>query len=315
MKITFLGNFTVPYSSENHHAKSLEALGYEVVRFQENNSNGREVCESALDSDLFVVVHTHGWVTPVLPVYKILERLKGKTISITYHLDLWMGIERQKDLDNDPFYRLVDHFFCTDKLMADWFNENTSVRGHYLPAGVYHEECVMLEPQEVEYDVIFVGSKRYHPEWPYRPQLIDWLRSTYGQRFLHVGGDGDTGTVRGLELNQIYANAKVAVGDTLCIGFDYPWYFSDRLVAEAQGRGAFQISPYIKGLTDYFKEGEEVILYTYGNFDELKNKIDYYIEHDGEREAIRRAGFERAKKDHTYLRRWQTILETIKDNS
>lgn len=310
MTITFLGNFQVDYTSETHHRKSLEALGHTVIPFQENLSNGREVYESALQSDLFVVVHTHGWRTPVMPQHEILEKLKGKVPTLTYHLDLWLGLDRQKDLENDPFYKVIDHFFCTDKLMADWFNENTEVKGHFIPAGVYHEECVMLEPQPVDYDVIFVGSRGYHHQWPYRPKLIDWLRATYGKRFLHVGGDGDTGVVRGLALNQIYANAKVAVGDTLCIGFDYPYYFSDRLF-ESVSRGAFTIFPYITGIDDHFEIDKEVVTYKFDNFIELKNKIDYYIEHNKEREAIRKAGFDRAKKDHTYLRRWEQILKEI----
>lgn len=315
MRITFVGNFGVDYSSENHHAKSLEALGHEVTRLQEGKITGEEILRQALDSDLLVFVHTHGWVTPGLPLSDVLRLLKGKVTTVTYHLDLWFGLDRQKDLDNDDFYKLIDHFFCTDKLMADWFNKNTKVKGHYLPAGVFHEECIMLEPQKVNYDVIFVGSKNYHKEWPYRPKLIDWLKETYGNRFLHVGGDGDTGVIRGLELNQIYANAKVAVGDTLCIGFNYPWYFSDRLMAETIGRGGFLIAPEIKGYTNYFKNDEEVILYKYGNFKELKDKIDYYLNNDDARERIRKLGFERAKKEHTYLKRWQTILETIEVNS
>lgn len=315
MKIVFVGNFSVDFSSETHHVKTLQSLGHEVLCLQEGKITGDEILRHSLESDLLIVVHTHGWVTPGLPLVEVLKQLKGKVTTLTYHLDLWLGLERQKDLENDGFYKTIDYFFCTDKLMADWFNENTQVKGHFIPAGVFHEECIMLEPKKVDYDVIFVGSKNYHKEWGYRPWLIDWLRSTYGSRFLHVGGDGDTGVVRGLALNQIYANAKVAVGDTLCIGFNYPWYFSDRLVAETTGRGGFLIAPKIKGYTNYFKKDKEVVLYNYGNFNELKTKINYYLEHDEEREKIRLAGFERSKKDHTYIKRWQTILETIKVNS
>ena len=310
MKITFLGNFGVSYSSENHHVKTLGSLGHEVVCLQEGKIDGNEIVRQALASDLFVVVHTHGWVTPILPLADVLRLLKGKVTTLTYHLDLWFGIERQKDLDTDDFYKLIDHFFCTDKLMADWFNDNTKVKGHFLPAGVYHEECVMLQPQPVNYDVIFVGSKNYHKEWSYRPKLIDWLRQTYGSRFLHIGGDGDTGVVRGLALNQIYANAKVAVGDTLCKNFNYPFYSSDRLW-ESLGRGAFTIYPKIKGLNNYFEDKKEVIYYKFGDFNGLNEKIDYYIENNNEREKIRKAGFERCKKEGTYLQRWITILDTI----
>ena len=308
MKITFLGNFSVSYSSENHHVKTLESLGHEVVYLQEGKIDGNEIVRQALTSDLFVVVHTHGWVTPILPLADVLRLLKGKVTTLTYHLDLWFGIERQKDLETDDFYKLIDHFFCTDKLMADWFNDNTKVKGHFLPAGVYHEETYLLDLPKIN-DVIFVGSKGYHNEWKWRPQLIDWLYKTYGDRFKHYGNDG-LGVVRGDDLNKLYASTKIVVGDTLCLNFNYPYYLSDR-VFETTGRGGFLLMPYIKGIEDLFEVGKEIITFKFGDFKDLKKKIDYYLEHDEEREKIRIAGFERTKKDHTYKNRWIKILETI----
>lgn len=309
MKITFLGNFNVSYSSENHHAKTLESLGHEVIKLQEGSVDGNEIVKQALLSDLFVVVHTHGWVTPILPLADVLRLLKGKVTTLTYHLDLWFGLERQKDLDTDDFYKLIDHFFCTDKLMADWFNKNTKVKGHFLPAGVYHEETYLVDLPKTN-DVIFVGSKSYHHEWKWRPQLIDWLSQTYGDRFKHYGNDG-LGVVRGDELNRLYASTKIVVGDTLCLNFNYPYYLSDR-VFETTGRGGFLLMPYIKGIEDLFEIGKEIVTFKFGNFNDLKSKIDYYLEHDEEREKIRISGFERTKKDHTYQQRWIKILQDIK---
>jgi len=312
MRIVFTGNFQVSYSSENHHAQSLEALGHHVIRMQEGVATGDDIYTEAIKSDMLVFIHTHGWETTGMPMGEVFNALKDAGIpSLTYHLDLWLGLERQKDLDTDPFYKTIEHFFTVDKLMADWFNENTDVKGHYLAAGVFDRECVMLEPQLVEYDIIFVGSKGYHPEWTWRPDLIDWLKTTYGKRFLHVGGDGDTGTVREMELNQIYANAKIAVGDTLCLNFDYPYYFSDRMF-EAPGRGGFNLFPRIMGQDDYFVKGVEMATFPYGDFDALKSQIEYYLEHTDEREDIRYAGHMRTKRDHTYIQRWQTILDEVK---
>ena len=308
MKITFLGNFGVSYSSENHHVKTLESLGHEVICLQEGKVDGNEIVKQALTSDLFVVVHTHGWVTPILPLSDVLRLLKGKVTTLTYHLDLWFGIERQKDLDTDDFYKLIDHFFCTDKLMADWFNDNTKVKGHFLPAGVYHEETYLLDLPKTN-DVIFVGSKGYHNEWKWRPELINWLYQTYGDRFKHYGNDG-LGVVRGDDLNKLYSSTKIVVGDTLCLNFNYPYYLSDR-VFETTGRGGFLLMPYIKGIEDLFEVGKEIITFKFGDFKDLKKKIDYYLEHDEEREKIRIAGFERTKKDHTYKNRWIKILEEI----
>ena len=310
MRITFVGNHSVSYSSENHHVESLRQLGHEVVTMQEGQATGEEILAKGTVSDLLVVVHTHGWETPGLPLAEVLQMLKGVTKTMTYHLDLWLGLERQKDLDNDPFYKLIDHFFATDKLMADWFNDNTAVKGHYIPAGVYHRECFSFNIPKIR-DIIFTGSKGYHPEWPWRPQLINWLHDTYGTGFKHYGNDGIQ-VVRGLALNELYASTKITIGDTLCINYDYPDYFSDRLF-EATGRGAFVIFPYIKGIENYFKLGEEIITFRFGDFEDLKTKIDYYLEHDEEREKIRKAGFERTKKDHTYIKRWEEILNTIND--
>ena len=313
-KITFLGNFHVDFSSENHHVKSLEALGHTVVKFQEGNGTKiGKVLGEALSSDLFVWVHTHGWETPGQHRINILKELKEAGIpTMTYHLDLWFGLKRQNDLENDQFYKEIGHFFATDKLMADWFNENTKVRGHFLPAGVFGKECYVHPDYDgtFDYDVIFVGSKGYHPEYPYRPQLVNFLRETYGDRFLHVGGDGDTGVVRGDDLNRIYARSKIAVGDTLNIDFKYPYYSSDRLF-ESTGRGGFTIYPNIFGLDAFFEDKKEIVFYEHGDLSDLKSKIDYYLENNEEREAIRFAGHERTKNEHTYVHRWSMIMQEL----
>ena len=313
--IVFLGNFEVSYSSENHHAKSLESLGHTVCKLQERTIKDSFVLQQAMNSDLFIWVHTHNWATPGrLGMAHVLEELKKANIpTMTYHLDLWFGLERQKDLEEDDFYKTIGHFFATDKLMTDWFNENTNVKGHFLPAGVYDKECYIHEDynkDKFDYDVIFVGSKRYHHEHKYRAELIDFLRRIYGKRFLHVGGDGDTGTVRGNDLNRIYAKSRIAVGDSLNIDFNYPYYTSDRLF-ESTGRGGFTIYPRIKGLEEYFVDGEEIIFYEHGNLEDLKSKIDKYLDDNSTRELIRLNGHERTKQEHTYIHRWATIIKEL----
>jgi hypothetical protein len=59
--IVFLGNFEVSYSSENHHANSLESLGHTVTKLQERKVKTECILERALNSDLFIWVHKHGW--------------------------------------------------------------------------------------------------------------------------------------------------------------------------------------------------------------------------------------------------------------
>lgn len=308
--IVFLGNFRVDYTSESHHAKSLEDLGHSVIRMQESEARSEDILAACINSDLFIWIHTHGWETQgKITMEKVLETLKTLSIpSMTYHLDLWFGLQREKDLESFPVYKMIDHFFTVDKKMAEWFNKNTKVKGHYLPAGVFGPECIVQDVTK-KHDVIFVGSRKYHDEWAYRPKLIDWLDRSYGNRFEQYGSGG-VKSVRGMHLNKLYWSTKVVVGDTLCIDFKYPDYWSDRIY-ETLGRGGFLIHPYIKGLENEFKDKEHVVFYEYNNFEQLKELIDYYIEHDDEREKIRLAGHKLVKENYTYKHRWQQILEEL----
>lgn len=308
MKITFLGNFGASFSSESHHKKTLENLGHEVIALQEAQVTGEQVLEVAEASDALIWVHTHGWDTPGLRMAQVLARLKEKSIpTLTYHLDLWFGLQRQQDMQKDDYWG-IQHFFTVDKQMADWFNQDTPVQGHYMPAAVYDVECYW-NSQPPQRDLIFVGSKGYHQEWAYRPQLINWLQNTYGDRFTHYGGDG-AGVMRGHDLNNLYASTKVSVGDSLCINFKYEYYWSDR-VYETLGRGGFIIHPYIKGMEEHFENKEHLVFYDFGDFEQLQREINFYLEADEERERIRKAGHEHVKKNHTYLNRWTSILETL----
>ena len=309
MKFVMVGNFDVDYTSETHHANTLEQLGHSVVRLREAKTPAERIYQLATESDGLIWIHTHSWHTQ--GAAEVLQRLKAKGIpTLTYHLDLWLGLARQKDLDNDPFYKHIGWFFTVDKLMADWFNENTEVKGRYLMAGVYEPECYIDNSTGNRRKVIFVGSKGYHPEWPYRAKLIEYLEACYYGNFTHVGGDGTMATTRGAALNKLYARTKVTVGDSLNIGFKYPYYSSDRFF-ESMGRGAFLIYPKIKGFAEDFIDKQHVVYYEHGNLADLREKIDYYLEHDEEREQIRWAGHLLVKEKHTYTNRWQTILKEV----
>ena len=317
MKLAFLGNFSVDYSSESHYKKTLEAMGHEVIALQEQVTPTGDILFAAQDSDVFIWVHTHGWEQPItggLTMSQVLLALRNGGIpSVGYHLDLYMAIDRWNQYKDSVYFTELDHFFTVEPQLADWLNANSKVKGHYIHAGVFGQECYIDHgPFQRRNQVLFVGSRGYHPEWPYRPQLIDWLRSTYGDDFTHVGGDGDTGTVRGAPLNNILSHSKVTVGDSLSINFDYPGYWSDR-VYETLGRGGFMIHPYIEGMEKDFTDHKHLVFYEFGNFRDLKDKIDYYlyVEHHAEREAIRLAGHEHVKANHTYANRWATILAEV----
>jgi spore maturation protein CgeB len=78
---------------------------------------------------------------------------------------------------------------------------------------------------------------------------------------------------------------------------------------EAPMCGALYCTGYTEELEEFFEPDKEVIVYN--NRHELLDKVLFYLSHEKEREKIRKAGFERALKDHTYHRRFEKLFESI----
>jgi Glycosyl transferases group 1 len=306
--LAYVGNFKVPFTTENHIAQTLRGMGWTVRQLQEDGVYPSRLLEQVKGSDLFLFTRT--WSTLVNRDH--LRALKRMGIpSVSVHLDKYTGLKRDGGMETDPFWMTDICFTPEGSLQARRVFKDKGINQRYLPAGVYADECYMAEPvEEFKHDVVFVGggSQYLHPEWPYRRQLVQWLQDAYGSRFGKYGYPEKT--IRGAELNSLYASAKIVVGDTLCKDFMDSYYFSDRQF-EVTGRGGFLITPYVAGITDYFVDRKEVVLYGYDNFVQLKNMIDYYLEHGDEREAIRLSGHERTKRDHTYTKRMEQMLGVL----
>ncbi len=317
MRITLLGNGREDYCSEMDYKWTLEKMGHEVVFLQESQAKGEEVLAQAIKSDALFWIHTWGWRTPGLPMKRVLYQLKLAGIpSFTYHLDLILPLNRQKELQSSG-YDQVDHFFSVEQDFVDYLNKNRRMaKGHYLPPAVIERDCVAGSvTRKYKHDIIFTGSYDYHHQWPYRRQLLDFIRQTYGDRFHRYGREyedqPDAKYIMGRELNYVYASAKVVVGDTFCPNFTKANYWSNR-VPETLGKGGFLIHPYIEGMEEHFIDRKHLVFYEYGNFEQLKGLIDYYLDHPDERQAIQEAAMAHVKANHTFTNRLETMLEVIK---
>lgn len=78
---------------------------------------------------------------------------------------------------------------------------------------------------------------------------------------------------------------------------------------EIPGCGGFLLTGDADNLTDYYKDGQEIVIYK--DIDDLIDKIRYFLKHDDERKAIARAGYERTLRDHTYEKRFNEIFKII----
>ncbi len=74
------------------------------------------------------------------------------------------------------------------------------------------------------------------------------------------------------------------------------------------------LNEYCPELEDLFEIGKEIITFEFGNVEELRDKLSWYITHDSERERVARAGYERGRKQHTFSARIQQIFDVIRKN-
>lgn len=78
---------------------------------------------------------------------------------------------------------------------------------------------------------------------------------------------------------------------------------------EVAGCGAFQLVDWRPGLAQLFEDGREIV--SFHSLADLRAKLDHYLAAPEEREAIARAGHERALRDHTFARRIERIRDTL----
>lgn len=78
---------------------------------------------------------------------------------------------------------------------------------------------------------------------------------------------------------------------------------------EIMGSGGFLCSNYQQDFAEFFNDGEDYIYYS--DYDELMNKVEYYLGHEKERKEIADNGKQKIKTMHTYKNRLDAILEII----
>lgn len=320
MKLVYRGNFqpdlpegVIPWSTEHHIALSWEALGHEVVRSQENTDDWSTTYEKSQGCDLFLWTSTFGYAEswPRDEAVTTLLKLGAEMPTCGVHLDLWHGLERAAhhglvgDLPLTPFFRCQHVFTADGGHDAEWIA--AGVNHHYLPPGVFHGEAydALPNPRRWPGKIAFVGSQNYgHLEHaPVRTAMLDALRRKYrGQFVCHPRRQA----VRGADLNELFATIPVIVGDS-CLAGQIPNYISDR-VPETIGRGGFLIHPHVTGILNLFPS---LVVFEPGNWGQLIEKVDYYLEHEAARESLRRDNAVWARTHHAYRNRAKTILDTI----
>ncbi len=120
------------------------------------------------------------------------------------------------------------------------------------------------------------------------------------------------GTLSDVEMIQMYSRSKINLGFSTC-GNTHET--GERILQvrlrdfEVPMSGGFYMVEYMEELEEFFDIGKEVVCYN--GPDDLAEKIKYYLEHDNEREKIRKAGYERCLREHTWHKRFEMVFKEI----
>lgn len=81
---------------------------------------------------------------------------------------------------------------------------------------------------------------------------------------------------------------------------------------DVMGAGGFLLSNYQSELAEYFVDGEDLVLFS--DEEDMLKKIDYYLQHDNEREKIAINGYNKVKKLFDYKIQVEKILNIVSNS-
>ena len=316
MQIAYAGNFDPAHSTENEVRKALDKLGHDVWLCQEGQPDRwRELTDRVHEFDVILWTRTADLAKRIPhhdQIRLLLAARRADAPTVAFHLDRWWGLRehgREDSVWTEPYFH-CEHFFSTDGAHdLEWVT--AGVNHHWMAPGVSEFECEPGTPRdEWRSDIGFLGSWRhYHGEHTHRRELVEWLRSTYGDRVRFFPEPGQPG-IRGDDLRDLIASVKVWVGDS-CLapradGGPMVKYWSDR-VPEITGRGGYLLHPEVDYLDDY----HSIETWTMGYWDGLAALIDTALADDDYRRSVAADCRAETLERHTYSVRMAQVLEAV----
>lgn len=312
MRVLYVGNFRAEHSTENHVARALEHNGHDVIRVQESRELWAKKPDSVFldETDFVLWTTTYDYAPPSTfdaQRHFLVEMGERGIPVVGYHLDLWWGLDREHRLRESPFFS-VDLLCTADGGHDEQWAEINPMHVWFPPA-VSLAECELGTFREgYAHDVVFVGSWQggYHAESWHRHQLVKWLKRRVAVFYPRPGEHA----LRGEALRDLYASAKVVVGDS-CMVPSLRRYWSDR-VPETTGRGGYLIHPWVEGLPEAHPW---LTMWQAGEWDTLGDLIDMALADDDKRREIAEKNRAHTMKHNTYERRMEQLVDVMRERN
>lgn len=264
--------------------------------------------------ELVIITYRH-----VIPEFvKELKRIKPKVPVVHVNPDTVGTLGRQYTIAS-PY----DAYFTKEPFWVDMMRNKLGLNAFYLPESFnprIHAKPVGTK-QECENESkvdIAVAATLYL----YRVRFLELLLGLI-KRPLSVAVYGGTvpwvhtsllqyhkgKVILGADKARLFRGAKIVVNNMYFLEYEGV----NCRFFEVLGSGGFLLCDHKPTLEDLAIPDKEVV--TFKTVHEAAEKVDFYLEHADQRIAIAEAGYQRAIRDHTYEKRIEFILSTIKQSN
>ena len=297
MKILFIGTFyktsfgEIP--TEVFLSNALERADCDVKRLEVSITSQfiQKIKEKIKEVDIVFcsskIIRTN---TEIFSIFVDITKPK-----ILYTND-WVFLDKTREQNYREKIKYIDYIISTD---TTDYTKNFGIKKYWhIPMACLPSFGFNPSPQK---DLIFTGYIGYSQD---RKIFIEEIKKSFD---LIIYGVGNKQPIYNKELEKTLQNYKIALGHN-CV--NSPGYWSSRLYITI-GFGGFFITPYIKLLEREFKNKKHLVWYK--NLKEGKKLIRYYLEHNKEREKIRRQGYEYCQKNYNWDVRAKEFIKVFKE--
>jgi spore maturation protein CgeB len=229
-------------------------------------------------------------------VFKIIKK-EYNTLIINIGMD-----DRHQFKDNIyPMLKYIDLGLSAAPECVEWYLKEGCPAIFFPEASdenIYHPMPNLLK----KHDVSFVGAK-----YGIREKIVLALRDE-GIQVTAYGSGWGTGFLPVSEVPKLFAESKIVLG-VGTIGHSHDFYALKMRDFDGPMSGSCYLTHDNSDLYSLFEIGKEIV--TYKDIAECVEKVKYLLKNESEREAIARAGYIRAKAEHTWTIRFKNVLDII----
>ena len=210
-----------------------------------------------------------------------------------------------------------DYLFFVDKYIVEKLKAEFNLNIHYLPQCCNpnkHNKVELIDQDITTYSCDITNAGNLYPSraalykhllnynvkmWGSPPAI--WLKLPELDKIIM------NKSVHNKEKSKAFMAAKIVLNNL------HPAVINgvNKRTFEIPACGGFQITSHRDAVNELFEVGKEIVTYT--DLNDLKYKIDYYLnpENEFERKQITEAGYQKAIQEHSYEKRLLKLLNTV----